>query len=87
MSWGAYDRGQIERDCLRHGMSDPLGMEHQNAKSLFSERQKISKRLGMGMVCKLTGVVFEGTQHRALDDAINIARLLPWIMGQRNLKD
>jgi inhibitor of KinA sporulation pathway (predicted exonuclease) len=86
MSWGAYDRGQIARDCLRHSMSDPLGMDHQNAKRLFSEQQKISKRLGMGMVCKLTGVVFEGTQHRALDDAINIARLLPWIMGKRNLE-
>jgi inhibitor of KinA sporulation pathway (predicted exonuclease) len=85
MSWGAHDRGQIDRDCLRHSVADPLGMAHQNAKKLFSEQQKISKRLSMGMVCKLTGVVFEGTSHRALDDAINIARLLPWVSGKRSL--
>jgi inhibitor of KinA sporulation pathway (predicted exonuclease) len=24
MSWGAYDRRQIERDCARHGVGDPL---------------------------------------------------------------
>jgi inhibitor of KinA sporulation pathway (predicted exonuclease) len=28
------------------------------------------------------GLRFEGTQHRAIDDARNIARLLPHVLGR-----
>jgi inhibitor of KinA sporulation pathway (predicted exonuclease) len=27
------------------------------------------------------GLTFEGTAHRGIDDARNMARLLPWIFG------
>jgi inhibitor of KinA sporulation pathway (predicted exonuclease) len=87
LSWGAYDRKQIDRDCTRHGITDPLYMEHQNAKRLFAKAQKIGKEVGMAKACQLVGLTLEGTHHRALDDALNVARLLPWTFGSRSIRD
>jgi inhibitor of KinA sporulation pathway (predicted exonuclease) len=84
-SWGAFDRKQIERECLRHGVVDPIGMDHQNIKRLFAKAQRIGKEVGMLKGCELAGVALEGVHHRALDDAFNIAHLLPWALGQREL--
>ena len=85
-SWGAYDRKQIERECTRHGITDPIGMEHINAKRVFAKKQKIGKEVGMTKACQLAGLKLEGTHHRGLDDALNIARLMPWVFGERMLQ-
>lgn len=86
MSWGQYDRKQIERECVRHGIGNPLGLEHQNAKRLFAKAQKIGKEIGMAKACELAQLKLKGTHHRGLDDACNIARLLPWALGLRDLR-
>jgi len=83
MSWGAYDRKQFERDSARHGVAAPIALPHQNAKRLFAKAQRIGKEVGMARACALAGLTLDGTHHRALDDALNIARLLPWVLGQR----
>lgn len=85
-SWGAYDRNQIERDSLRHGIPIPLPMPHSNAKRRFAKAQRIGKEVGMAKALELAGIPLLGAHHRALDDARNIARLLPWILGERTLK-
>jgi inhibitor of KinA sporulation pathway (predicted exonuclease) len=85
-SWGAYDRKQFERECARHGTSDPLGMEHLNLKRLFAKAQRIGKEVGMLKALQLAGLQLEGPHHRALSDAANIARLLPWSLGMRSIK-
>ena len=76
-----YDRKQIERECARHRVPDPLSLRHENAKRLFAKRQRIGKEVGMTRACSLAGLRVEGQHHRALDDALNIARLLPWVLG------
>lgn len=86
MSWGAYDNKQIIRDCSRHVCSNPLSLPHYNAKRMFAKAQKIGKEVGMAKACDLTGLGIEGTHHRALDDARNVGRLLPWVLGKRSLK-
>ncbi|MOA69379.1 hypothetical protein D3C78_1975310 [compost metagenome] len=35
------------------------------------------KRVGLNRALEMSGLTFLGTQHRGLDDARNIARLLP----------
>lgn len=85
VSWGAYDRRQLERDSSRHGVENPLAMPHQNVKRLFAKAQRIGKEVGMAKACDLAGLELLGTHHRALDDALNIARLLPWAFGLREL--
>ncbi|WP_018605549.1 3'-5' exonuclease [Uliginosibacterium gangwonense] len=81
-SWGAYDRKQIERECARHGLANPLeGLTHQNLKALFAKQQKIGKQVGMSKALALAGLTLEGQHHSGIDDACNIARLLPWVLG------
>lgn len=40
----------------------------------------------MAMALRMARIQPEGQHHRALDDACNIAKLLPWIFGARLLK-
>jgi inhibitor of KinA sporulation pathway (predicted exonuclease) len=80
-SWGAYDRRQIERESARNGLADPLaGLPHQNLKAAFAKRRKI-KQVGMATALQIVGLELEGEHHRALSDARNIARMLPWALG------
>jgi len=84
-SWGDYDRKQFARDCARHGAEDPLQLPHENARRIFTLRQHIGTDVSLAMACELAKITLEGSYHRALDDAINTARLLPWIFGTRSL--
>jgi inhibitor of KinA sporulation pathway (predicted exonuclease) len=77
-SWGTYDRKQLDRDSARHGVIAPIALPHQNAKRLFAKARRIGKEVGMAKACALVGLTLAGTHHRALDDALNVARLLPW---------
>jgi len=77
-TWGDYDVHQIEQDCRLHAIEYPLPGQHLNVKRLFSERQGISKKLGMAQALARAGLSLDGTHHRGIDDARNIARLLPF---------
>ncbi len=79
-SWGEYDKVQLAQDARLHGVELPFGDRHLNLKRRFSERQGLEKRLGMGQALRHAGLNLEGTHHRGIDDARNIARLLPWIV-------
>jgi inhibitor of KinA sporulation pathway (predicted exonuclease) len=77
-SWGKYDYKQIGRDCVRHSVPGPLeNFEHINLKRQFAKVRKI-KEVGMLKALEMTGQKLEGAHHRGLDDAVNIAKLLPW---------
>ena len=39
------------------------------------------KKPGLGDAVRMVGLRFDGTQHRGIDDARNIARRLPFIVG------
>lgn len=80
-SWGAWDSRQLEKDSARHGVGPPIGLPHVNAKGLFAKTRKLGKEVGMAKACELAGLQLEGTHHRALDDALNVARLLPFMFG------
>ncbi len=82
-SWGQYDRNQLERDARRHGVSLPLGRSHLNLKERFARQLGESRSFGVGQALRRLGLSFEGTQHRAIDDARNIARILPYALGVR----
>lgn len=86
MSWGNYDFKQLVKESERHGVAMPLAMPHKSAKRLFAKAQRIGKEVGMAKACALAGLDLEGQHHRGLDDAMNIARLMPWILGSQNLR-
>ncbi|QDT47872.1 sporulation inhibitor KapD [Symmachiella dynata] len=79
-SWGDYDRHQLRQDCAHHGTAYPFGDEHLNLKAQFSKNLGIRKRLGMAKAIRRIGLELTGTHHRGIDDARNIARLLPHIV-------
>ena len=77
-SWGDYDRNQLQQDCDFHRIPNPISAPHRNVKRLFSERQGLGKKYGLAEAVARSGLSFTGTHHRGIDDARNIARLLPF---------
>ena len=84
-SWGDYDRNQFIRECRSSGIAYPFGDEHLNLKKRFSERQGLRRRFGMAAALRKAGLPLTGTHHRGIDDARNIARLLPFIVGDETV--
>jgi inhibitor of KinA sporulation pathway (predicted exonuclease) len=86
-SWGDYDKNQLAREERRSGIRLPLGTEHMNLKEAFRRRSGDDKKLGNGQALQRVGQRFEGTAHRGIDDARNIARLLPYCLGRLPIPD
>jgi inhibitor of KinA sporulation pathway (predicted exonuclease) len=75
-SWGDYDRKQFIQDCDFHGVAYPFRPGHLNLKAKFSESLNLRKKFGISEALRHLGLDFEGSQHRGLDDAQNIARIV-----------
>ena len=84
-SWGEYDRNQLQQDCDFHNVVYPMGQRHLNLKQQFTTMQKLPQTYGMAQALKLANLPLSGTHHRGIDDARNIAKLLPHIMGIKTL--
>lgn len=84
-SWGNYDRGQFGQDALHHRVTLPFGPDHLNLKQAFSDALGTRKRYGMSRALKRLGLPLTGTHHRGIDDARNIAQILPYAIGDRPL--
>lgn len=82
-SWGDYDRKQFKQDSKFHNVPVPIDYRHVNLKKLFSRAQGLPKRCSMPDALQLAGIALEGTHHRGIDDAKNIAKLLPFILGRQ----
>ncbi|WP_308610338.1 hypothetical protein [Massilia frigida] len=67
-------------------MPYPISGSHANVKRMMAERQKLSKKPGLGEAIRMAGMTFAGAHHRGIDDARNIARLLPYIVGEARLR-
>lgn len=85
-SWGDYDFKQLQQDSDFHGLPFPIGAPHCNVKRQFAERQNLAKKPGLGEAIRLAGLKFGGTHHRGIDDARNIACLLPYAFGSASLR-
>jgi inhibitor of KinA sporulation pathway (predicted exonuclease) len=84
-SWGDYDRKQFEQDSKFHRIPYPISSEHVNLKQLFTDNQGLPKRYGMAQALELAGLELIGTHHRGIDDARNIARLMPYILARAKI--
>ena len=79
-SWGDYDRNQFRRNCDAYRLRYPFGPTHLNVKNLFSIGLGIRKELGIDGAMDRMGLSMEGTHHRGVDDAWNIAQLFCLMM-------
>ncbi|MBU1430847.1 exonuclease domain-containing protein [Myxococcota bacterium] len=81
-SWGAYDNNQFKQDARYHKLHLPFKGQHLNLKQAFSDALGTTKRFGMAGALRRVGLPLTGTHHRGIDDARNIARLLPYCLGR-----
>ena len=77
LSWGDYDRRRVERQCGKpcYQAKYPFGPTHLNVKNLFAIELGLSREVGMIGALELLGIKLEGTHHRGMDDARNIAKI------------
>jgi inhibitor of KinA sporulation pathway (predicted exonuclease) len=82
-SWGDYDKNQLQRQERQGGVRLPLGKDHLNLKEAFRRRSGDDKKLGTNTALSRVGLEPSGTHHRGIDDARNIAKLLPYCLGRK----
>jgi len=80
-SWGDYDARQLERDAEFAACPSLLsGLPHFNAKKwhagLYDNRPK-----GLLQTVESLGLVWQGTYHRGIDDARNVASVIKEMLG------
>lgn len=75
-SYGDYDRRQFERQCQRERVPYPFGPTHLNVKNLFALMSRLEYEVSLSHALDSYGIQYEGTPHRGVDDAWNIAGLL-----------
>jgi inhibitor of KinA sporulation pathway (predicted exonuclease) len=79
-SFGAYDLKQFQKQCQALEKGYPFSPSHINVKTLFALKNKLGHELGMDGALKFLGIPLEGTHHRGVDDAKNIAKILREIL-------
>jgi inhibitor of KinA sporulation pathway (predicted exonuclease) len=80
-SWGDYDARQLECDACLAGCPSLLeGLPHFNARKwyagLYDDRRKSLKQ-----TVEAIGLVWQGTYHRGIDDAKNVASIIKEMLG------
>ena len=73
VSWGDYDRKMFERNCRDYNVDYPFGPRHMNLKNSFAVFHGLSREPGLDKALEHLGLNLEGTHHRGVDDAKNIA--------------
>lgn len=80
ISWGNYDRRMFIEQCQRRNLEYPFADNHCNLKNLFANFY--GNRLGTKAAMNKIGLEMEGTHHRGVDDARNIARVLDFLLKE-----
>jgi len=83
-SYGDYDRRQFERECRDKSVGYPFGTSHINVKNLLALTQIWEKEVGMATALDKLGLPLEGTHHRGVDDAWNIAKILAGLIRKKH---
>jgi inhibitor of KinA sporulation pathway (predicted exonuclease) len=79
-SYGDYDRLQFVKQCEAWGIPYPFGRSHINVKNLLALQLGLKKEVGLQVGTSLLGLTFEGSIHRGIDDAWNIAAVLDRVL-------
>jgi 3'-5' exoribonuclease 1 len=74
-SWGFYDRIQLENDCAIHHLNADWVRRHISLKHQYGDIKKLKRPVGMQTALGMEKINLEGTHHRGIDDARNIAKV------------
>src|SRR5262245_60113491 len=82
-SYGDYDRRQCRRQCQREGVRYPFGPTHLNVKNLCALFAQLEYEVSLAHALDRYGLRSDGTPHRGVDDAWNIAGLVLQLFQRR----
>lgn len=74
-SWGFYDRKQFENDCDLHHIDKSWTTQHISLKHQYQDIRNLRRPIGMKNALKREQMALDGTHHRGIDDARNIAKI------------
>ena len=83
-SYGDYDRLMLAAQCEAWGVPYPFGSSHINVKNLLALHLGLEHEVDLVRGTALVGLSFEGTIHRGVDDAWNIAAVLSRVLLGRD---
>lgn len=75
VSYGDYDRKQFEKECKSKAVGYPFGPRHLNIKNIFALMYRLEEEVSMPEALKVLRLELEGTLHRGIYDAYNIAKI------------
>ena len=79
-SWGNYDRLHIKAQGARVGAVPVfMGYPHLNLKRIWRLTNGQKRKNGLAHALAYHNLTFEGHHHRGIDDARNMARVLPYM--------
>lgn len=81
-SWGFYDRNQLQQDCAFHQLETAWLQRHISLKHQHRSLRGLTRAMGMAGALRLEGFTLDGTHHRGLDDARNIAKIFKARLGK-----
>ena len=81
-AWGAKDMEIIRDECLVHDFEFDQLPKSINLKSQYARMHSLTKEVGLLKALEYTGIEFEGSHHRAKDDAYNTAILFLHYLDQ-----
>jgi len=74
-SWGQFDARLLRQDCRLHRLEDDWLDYHINLRQQYTDLRRLTRRRGLRAVVEAEGFEFTGQHHRAIDDAINLAKI------------
>lgn len=83
-SWGFYDKTQLAKDCDLFDISKIWLIKHISLKHQYAPIKKLPRPIGMAAALEMEKIALDGTHHRALDDAKNIAKIFNANRGKWN---
>ncbi len=81
-SYGAYDKTMMLKQCESKSIDYPFQCNHINVKDAFKKIANLNKSVGMKKALSILNIPLDGTHHRGIDDARNIAKILYWTLMQ-----
>jgi len=75
MSWGDFDKRQLITDAALHNMQLDWLDAHVCFQKHFGKWKKSQNQVGLKKALEEEGINWSGTEHRAIDDARNMAEL------------
>ena len=84
-SWGGFDKKMFIRDCQLHDLEDDWVDPHVNLKQQYRRLKNLRKPQGLHKTVEREGFEFEGIHHRAISDAVNLAKVFVKYMEEWTL--